>query len=166
MASRTSTITPLLRYRLSDPLGNGTRVSAFIITLAGAGLTLFLPVEGVVLVAIGLFPFMYYKQLEIDEYKGTYCIGITLFGKTLGKREPFPGVICIFLKKNRRINAATARSWQRTTSTSFDGYLWLKDGTKILLTQSPRKEVALQKLQPFAEVLQAELRDLTEQRLA
>ncbi|WP_148561632.1 hypothetical protein [Pontibacter korlensis] len=153
--------TPLLRYRLTEPLGLSTRVCAIIIAAGGIALSLTQPFAGVLLIAAGIFPFLYFKCLEIDLYKGTYCEGVNLMGFTIGHREPFPGIKCIFLKKNRTISGSSRYSWSPTTSTSFDGYLWLEDGTKILLSQDSKKERAMLKLQPFAEELQTEIRDLT-----
>ncbi|WP_460880100.1 hypothetical protein [Pontibacter rugosus] len=149
--------TDILRYRLSEPAGMFTKVSALVIAVGGAYITLTQPVAGVALVIAGLFPFFYFKCLEIDLYKGTYCIGANIVGYTIGPKEPYPGVKCIFLKKNRTIHQSTRHSWSSSVSTSFDGYLWLEDDTKILLSQDSKKEVALLKLEPFAEELQTEL---------
>ncbi len=119
------------------------------------------PVVGLILIVTGILPFLYFKCLEIDMYSGTYRIGVHVLGYTLGQQEPYPGIKCIFLKKNRTIHQPSVRSWSRVVSTSFDGYLWLEDGTKILLSQEGKKEVALLKLQPFADELQTEIKDLT-----
>ncbi|WP_266203305.1 hypothetical protein [Pontibacter kalidii] len=119
------------------------------------------PVGGLILIVAGIFPFLYFKCLEIDPYNGTYRVGVHVLGYTIGQQEPFPGIKCIFLKKNRTIHQSTVRSWSQTVSTSFDGYLWLEDGTKILLSQDGKKEVALLKLQPFADELQTSIKDLT-----
>lgn len=153
--------TSLLRYRLAEPLGVGIKVCAIIITIGGIALSTTNPVKGVIMVVAGVFPFLYFKCLEIDLYKGTYCVGTNIASYTFGERKPYPGCKCIFLKKNRTIHQATRHSWSSTVSTTFDGYLWLKDGTKILLSQDNKKEMALLKLQPFAQELRIEIKDLT-----
>lgn len=153
--------TPLLRYRLVEPLGLKAKLYALLIAIGGGVLFVTQPVAGVVLFLIGVLPFLHYKCLEIDLYDGTYCIGVNVLGYTLGKKEPYPGVKCIFLKKNRTIHPSSRHSWRPTASTSFDGYLWMEDETKILLTQESKKEVALFRLQPLAQELQTEIKDLT-----
>lgn len=152
--------TPLLRYRLTEPLGLKTKVCAIVVAAGGFLVFWLEPLVGLLLVIAGSFPLVSFKCLEIDMYGGTYTIGANILGYTIGKKEPFPGIKCIFLKKNRTIHRST-RSWTPTTSTSFDGYLWLEDGTKVLLSQDSNKEVALLRLQPFAEELQTEIKDLT-----
>ncbi|WP_242921094.1 hypothetical protein [Pontibacter liquoris] len=151
----------LLRYRLSEPLGLSTKVCAIIIIVGGCTFCLTQPGIGVFLIIAGIYPFIAFKCLEIDLYQGTYTIGINMLGYTIGKKEPYPGVKSIFLKKNRTIHQSTRHSWSSTVSTSFDGYLWLDDETKILLSQSSKKEVTLQLLEPFAQELQVEIKDLT-----
>ena len=153
--------TPLLRYRLAEPLSFGTRICAAIIAIGGMALFLTQPVEGTILLVAATFPFLYVKCLELDLYNGTYCVGINIAGRTFGERSPYPGTKCIFLKKNRTVHQSTRHTWSSTVSTSFDGYLWLEDDTKILLSQDSKKEVALLKLQPFAQELQIEIRDMT-----
>ena len=119
------------------------------------------PVGGVILVMIGVIPFLHYKCLEIDLYHGTYCIGVNVLGYTIGAKEPYPGTKCIFLKQNRHIASNSSRSWRPIVSTSFDSYLWLEDDTKILLSYDSKKEGAMLRLQPFAQELQTEIKDLT-----
>lgn len=152
--------TPLLRYRLSEPLGGGTRVCAVIMAAGGILIFWFQPLLGLLLIIAGVFPFVSFKCLEIDQYSGTYTVGVNILGYTIGRKEPYPGIRNIFLKKNRTIHRSS-RTWSATVSTSFDGYLWLEDDTKILLSQDSNKELALLKLQPFADELQIEVQDLT-----
>ena len=153
--------TPLLRFRLAEPLSFGTRICAIVIIVGGIALSIPQPLGGAILIIAGIIPFLYFKCLEIDLYNGTYCVGVNFVGYTLGEREPYPGIKCIFLKKNRTIHRSTRHTWSSTVSTSFDGYLWLEDDSKILLSQDSKKEVALLKLQPFAQELQIEIKDLT-----
>jgi hypothetical protein len=153
--------TPLLRYRLSEPMGLSTKICAGVIVVGGTALSFSQPYLGLMLVAFGILPFLFYKCLEINFYEGTYCLGVNVLGKTFGNKEPYPGVKCIFLKKNRTIHRASRHSWRQTASTSFDGFLWLEDETKILLSQDSTKEIALLKLEPFAQELQVGIKDLT-----
>ncbi len=151
----------VLRYRLSEPLGFSTKVCAAIMVAGGAVLSLTQPFIGLALAVVGFLPFLLYKCLEINVYEGTYSIGVNMFGQIVGRKEPYPGVKCIFLKKNRTIHRPSRHSWRQTTSTSFDSFLWLEDGTKILLSKDNKKEFALLKITPFAHELQVEVRDLT-----
>ncbi|WP_461488381.1 hypothetical protein [Pontibacter sp. HJ8] len=153
--------TTLLRYRLTEPLGLGVRICAIIIAIGGLALCTTQPFAGATLIIAGIFPFLYFKCLEIDLEKGTYSVGVNVLGYTIGEKEPYPGAKCIFLKKNRTIHQPSRHSWRQTVSTSFDGYLWLEDETKILLSKEIKKEIALLKLEPFAQELQIEIKDLT-----
>ncbi|WP_040573445.1 hypothetical protein [Pontibacter sp. BAB1700] len=153
--------TPLLRYRLTDPIGVTAKVYALVIIAAGVWLFMTYPVFGVIMVLFGIFPLVQYKCLEIDLYSGTYCMGLNILGHTVGTREPYPGTKCIFLKKNRTIASNSRRSWRPIASTSFDSFLWLEDGTKILLSCDGTKEDAMARVQPLAQELQTEIRDLT-----
>jgi hypothetical protein len=153
--------TPLLRYRLASPSGFGTKLYAAIIVAGGVWLVMTYPVVGVVMIIIGILPILQYKCLEIDLYHGTYCIGVNVLGHTIGDKEPYPGTKCIFIKKNRTIASDSRRSWRPIVSTSFDSYLWLEDDTKILLSYDSKIEAAMLRLQPFAQELQTEIKDLT-----
>ncbi|PVY44094.1 hypothetical protein [Pontibacter virosus] len=153
--------TPLLRYRLTDPAGFTTKVYATIIIAGGVWVCMTYPVVGVIMILFGIFPLVQYKCLEIDLYSGTYCMGINILGRTVGTREPYPGTKCIFLKKNRYFSSNSRRSWRPTASTSFDSFLWLEDGTKILLSRDGNKEDAMARIQPLAQELQTEIKDLT-----
>ena len=153
--------TPLLRYRLADPVGISTKIYAIVILAGGVWVFLTYPVPGILMILFGIFPLVQYKCLEIDLYKGTYCIGVNILGHTVGAREPYSGPKCIFLKKNRYFSSDSRRSWRPTASTSFDSYLWLEDGTKIPLSCDSSKETAMLRIQPLAQELQTEIRDLT-----
>ena len=153
--------TPLLRYRLTDPIGFITKVYAFVIIAGSVWLLTTYPVAGVLMILFGVFPLVQYKCLEIDLYNGTYCMGVNILGHTVGTREPYPGTKCIFLKRNRTIASNSHRSWRPTASISFDSYLWLEDGTKILLSCDGTKETALLRIQPLAQELGTEIKDLT-----
>jgi len=153
--------TTLIQYRLSEELGIATKICAAIITAGGVAVFMTEQIAGTMLIGVGVIPFLMFKCIEIDMYSGTYCLGINLLGYTFGSREPYPGVKCIFIKKNRTIHQSSRHSWRATTSTSFDGFLWLDDDTKILLTQDSSKENALLKLQSFADQLKIEIKDLT-----
>ncbi|MBX0333935.1 hypothetical protein K3G39_11880 [Pontibacter sp. HSC-14F20] len=153
--------TPLLRYRLTDPVGFGTKVYAIVIIAGGVWLFTIYPVVGVLMILFGIFPLVQYKCLEIDLYHGTYCLGMNMLGYTVGAREPYPGTKCIFLKKNRYIASNSRRSWRPIASTAFDSFLWLEDGTKILLSCDSKKETAMLRIQPLAQELQIGIKDLT-----
>lgn len=153
--------TPLLRYRLTDPVGFTTKVYAIVIIAGGVWVFMTYPVVGVLMILFGIFPLVLYKCLEIDLYQGTYCMGVNILGRTVGAREPYPGTKCIFLKKNRSFSSDSRRSWRPTASTSFDSFLWLEDGTKILLSCDANKEDAMVRIQPLAQELQTEIKDLT-----
>lgn len=153
--------TPLLRYKLTDPAGFGSKVFAIILLAGGVWLAFENPIPGILIVLIGAFPLVQYKCLEIDFYKGTYCVGTNILGYTLGTREPYPGTKCIFLKRNRTFSSQTIRTWRPTMHVSFDSFLWLEDNTKILLSRDSSKEHALLRIQPFAQELQTEIKDLT-----
>lgn len=153
--------TPLLRYRLTDPIGVTTKVYALVIIAGSVWLFMSHPVAGILMLLFGIFPLVQYKCLEIDLYSGTYCMGINILGHTVGTRESYPGTKCIFLKKNRTIASHSRRSWRPIASTSFDSFLWLEDGTKILLSCDGTKEAAMQRIQPLAEELKTEILDLT-----
>jgi hypothetical protein len=153
--------TPLLRYKLTDPIGFRMKVYATIIMAGGIWLFTIYPVVGILMILFGVFPLIQYKCLEIDLYHGTYCIGLNVLGYTIGDREPYSGTKCIFIKKNRTTNFDSRRSWRRIVHTSFDCYLWLEDDTKILLTGDSKKEQAMNRVQPLAQELQTEIKDLT-----
>lgn len=153
--------TPLLRYRLTDPIGFSTKLYAVIIVAGGIWLFTLYPLVGVLMILFGIFPLIQYKCLEIDLYQSTYCLGVNILGRTVGTREPYPGSKCIFLKKNRSTSSGSHRSWRPTVSTSFDSYLWLEDGTKIPLSCDSNKETAMLRIQPLAQELQTEIKDLT-----
>ncbi|WP_299705510.1 hypothetical protein [uncultured Pontibacter sp.] len=153
--------TPLLRYKLTDPAGFSTKVYAIIIIAGGVWIFSIYPVVGVLMILFGIFPLVQYKCLEIDLYNSTYCIGVNILGHTVGTREPYSGTKCIFLKKNRTTTSDVNRSWRPTVSTSFDSYLWLEDGAKILLSCDGKKETAVLRIEPLAQELQTEIKDLT-----
>jgi hypothetical protein len=153
--------TDMLRYRLESGPGGYTKVLAGVIIVGGIYIFSTLPLAGLLAIVCGILPFLLYKCLEIDLRKKNYCMGINFLGHTIGEIEPFPGVEFIFLKKNRTISKGNKHSWASTYSISFDGYILLSDGTKLLIVQEKKKERALQQLELVAEDLQAEMRDLT-----
>ncbi|MCP2042659.1 hypothetical protein [Pontibacter sp. HSC-36F09] len=153
--------TPLLRYRLTDPIGFTTKVYAIVIIAGGVWLCMTYPVVGVLMIVLRIFPLVQFKCLEIDLYQGTYCMGVNVLGHTVGTREPYPGTKCIFLKKNRYLSSDSRRTWRPTASTSFDSFLWLEDDTKILLSSDGEKADAMARIKPLAQELQTEVKDLT-----
>ncbi|WP_414703853.1 hypothetical protein [Pontibacter sp. 13R65] len=151
----------MLRYRLESGPGGYSKVFAGVIIAGGLYIFSSMPLAGLLAIACGVFPFLLYKCLEIDLSKRSYCMGLNLLGHTIGEIEPFPGVQFIFLKKNRTISRSNSRAWSSTYSISFDGYILLSDGTKLLIVQERNKERAMKQLELVAQDLQTEVRDLT-----
>ena len=153
--------TPVLRLKLDDSSGFGTKIYGAVIIAGGIWLFTSFPELGVFMILFGVLPFLQHKCLEIDLYQGTYTIGVNMLGFTIGDTEPYPGIKCIFIKRNRTTNFDSHRSWRRIVHTSFDCYLWLEDDTKILLSGDSKKEQAIKRVQPLAEELKTEILDLT-----
>ena len=151
----------ILRYRLESGAGGYTKLFAGVIIVGGVILIQTSLWAGLAFMVVGIIPFLLYKCLEFDLYKGSYCMGLNFAGYTLGEKEPFPGVEYLFLKRNKTISRSNRRTWTSTYAVSFDGYILLADGVKLLVVQEGTKDRALQQLQLVARDLQTEIRDLT-----
>ncbi|MBC5992734.1 hypothetical protein [Pontibacter cellulosilyticus] len=138
------------------------KICASLMLLGGVYVSLTYPVISAIFILMGLLPFTMHKCVEFKLYEGVYREGYCIVGRALGKEEPFSGLDFIFLKKNRYTQITHGEVAEVVSrNISFDGYLNLCDGTKILVVQESDKEQALKKLSAIAQDFQAEIKDLT-----
>lgn len=157
--------TTRLHYKISDSLGPASKMFGVMAVLAVTYLFRPHPLLALLLLVIGLFPFLMHKCIEFDLYRGVYRIGVCLAGKTFGREEPYPGVDFLFLKKNRHVTETGSRYVRfDTIDITFDGFVKLSDGTKELLIRVKNKQEAMKFLERMAQDLEVEVRDFTEGR--
>ncbi|MBX0333954.1 hypothetical protein K3G39_11975 [Pontibacter sp. HSC-14F20] len=109
--------------------------------------------------------FTHYRT-EFDMANRTYREGVRFAGITFGKMLPLTGIGFLFLKKNNYKQVSESRASMSTFQlVEYDGYIKLSDNVKLHLLQRKTKEQAMQEMQQVAHDLQAELRDLTENKL-
>ncbi|QCR23736.1 hypothetical protein [Pontibacter sp. SGAir0037] len=151
----------VLRYTTDSPDAT-VKLIGVVMFAAGVYVTIHTSYFGIVLLVLGFIPFILARQVEFDLYGGLYRAGYSIAGNLIAEEKPFPGVDCLYLKKNRYTRTMQSRGSSTTTHTyCFDGFIQLSDGVKFAVVQEADKAKALQKLQQMAKDLEVEVRDLT-----